>query len=340
MIEVLSSADPEVFELCRAEERRQADKIRLIPSENYVSKAVLEASSSVFTNKYSEGYPGKRYYEGQEFVDPLEQLAIDRAKALFGAAARQRAALLGLAREPGRLPRLPEARRQGDGAGAADGRPPDARLERVDHRQVLHVGAVRRPQGHRPHRLRRGPRPGQEGAPRAAVGRRHRVLAHVGLRDHGVDRARGRRPLLRRHRPHRRADRGRRAPVAGAARRRGHDHHAQDAARPARRHDPVPRRTRAGHRPRGVPRPAGRPARAHHRGARGGAARGGRSRPSRITRSNVVSKRARARGGADGARLRRRLGRHRQPPDPDRPHQQERPGQDRGRARWTRRGSS
>jgi glycine hydroxymethyltransferase len=85
MIDLLSSADPEVYELCRAEERRQADKIRLIPSENYVSKAVLAASSSVFTNKYSEGYPGKRYYEGQEFVDPLEQLTIDRAKALFGA---------------------------------------------------------------------------------------------------------------------------------------------------------------------------------------------------------------------------------------------------------------
>jgi glycine hydroxymethyltransferase len=86
MIDVLKSSDPEVFELCRAEEKRQADKIRLIPSENYVSKAVLEASSSVFTNKYSEGYPGKRYYEGQDFVDPLEQLTIDRAKALFGAA--------------------------------------------------------------------------------------------------------------------------------------------------------------------------------------------------------------------------------------------------------------
>ena len=86
MIDVLKSSDPEVFELCRTEERHQADKIRLIPSENYVSKAVLEASSSVFTNKYSEGYPGKRYYEGQDFVDPLEQLTIDRAKALFGAA--------------------------------------------------------------------------------------------------------------------------------------------------------------------------------------------------------------------------------------------------------------
>src|SRR5882724_5552406 len=82
----LSSEDPEVDELCRAEARRQAETIRLIPSENYVSKAVLEASSSVFTNKYSEGYPGKRYYEGQQMVDPLEELAIRRAKALFGAA--------------------------------------------------------------------------------------------------------------------------------------------------------------------------------------------------------------------------------------------------------------
>ncbi len=81
----LALADPDVFELCRAEERRQADKIRLIPSENYVSKAVLEASASVFTNKYSEGYPRKRYYEGQQFVDPLEELAQQRACALFGA---------------------------------------------------------------------------------------------------------------------------------------------------------------------------------------------------------------------------------------------------------------
>jgi glycine hydroxymethyltransferase len=84
--EALKAGDPETYELCRAEERRQGEKIRLIPSENYVSKAVLEASASVFTNKYSEGYPGKRYYEGQQYVDPLEELAIGRAKALFGAA--------------------------------------------------------------------------------------------------------------------------------------------------------------------------------------------------------------------------------------------------------------
>jgi glycine hydroxymethyltransferase len=83
--EPLSVSDPRVHELVRAEERRQADKIRLIPSENYVSRAVLEASGSVFTNKYSEGYAQKRYYEGQQNVDPLESLAQERACALFGA---------------------------------------------------------------------------------------------------------------------------------------------------------------------------------------------------------------------------------------------------------------
>jgi glycine hydroxymethyltransferase len=83
--EPLSVADPKVLELVRAEERRQTDKIRLIPSENYVSRAVLEATGSVFTNKYSEGYAGKRYYEGQQFVDPLETLAQERACSLFGA---------------------------------------------------------------------------------------------------------------------------------------------------------------------------------------------------------------------------------------------------------------
>ncbi len=83
--EPLSASDPEVARLVRAEECRQAEKIRLIPSENYVSRAVLEASGSVFTNKYSEGYAGKRYYEGQQNVDPLESLAQGRACSLFGA---------------------------------------------------------------------------------------------------------------------------------------------------------------------------------------------------------------------------------------------------------------
>lgn len=81
----LGVVDPEVADLIQAEERREYEKIRLIPSENYVSKAVLEATGSVLTNKYSEGYPGKRYYEGQQVIDPLETLTVQRAKALFGA---------------------------------------------------------------------------------------------------------------------------------------------------------------------------------------------------------------------------------------------------------------
>jgi glycine hydroxymethyltransferase len=83
--EALRGTDPEIADLIRAEERRESDKIRLIPSENYVSHAVLAATGSVLTNKYSEGYPGRRYYEGQQIVDPIESLAIERAEALFGA---------------------------------------------------------------------------------------------------------------------------------------------------------------------------------------------------------------------------------------------------------------
>ncbi|GAA1254479.1 serine hydroxymethyltransferase [Sphaerisporangium rubeum] len=80
----LSHVDPEIAELITAEERRQADTVKLIPSENYVSRAVLEATGTVLTNKYSEGYAGKRYYEGQQVIDQIETLAIERAKSLFG----------------------------------------------------------------------------------------------------------------------------------------------------------------------------------------------------------------------------------------------------------------
>src|SRR5438309_3472243 len=81
----LAADDPEIAELIVAEERRQRDKIRLIPSENYVSSGVLAATGSVLTNKYSEGYPGRRYYEGQQLIDPIETLAQERARALFQA---------------------------------------------------------------------------------------------------------------------------------------------------------------------------------------------------------------------------------------------------------------
>ena len=81
----LAEIDPDIANLIAQEERRQARSIRLIASENYVSSAVLAATGSVLTNKYSEGYPGKRYYEGQSVIDQVENLAVERAKALFGA---------------------------------------------------------------------------------------------------------------------------------------------------------------------------------------------------------------------------------------------------------------
>jgi glycine hydroxymethyltransferase len=83
MATALEKCDPQIFELVREEEYRQNASVRLIPSENYVSKAVREASSSWLTNKYAEGYPGKRYYEGQQVTDQVETLARERAKKLF-----------------------------------------------------------------------------------------------------------------------------------------------------------------------------------------------------------------------------------------------------------------
>src|SRR6266704_6027330 len=80
----VASTDPQIAELIEAEASRQFTKLRMIASENYVSTAVLEAAGSVLTNKYSEGYAGRRYYEGQQFIDPIERLAAQRAEAVFG----------------------------------------------------------------------------------------------------------------------------------------------------------------------------------------------------------------------------------------------------------------
>ena len=84
-LSVLRQQDPEVAEALANEARRQRDWIELIASENYVSEAVLEAQGSIFTNKYAEGYPGRRYYGGCQYMDVVETLAIERAKQLFGA---------------------------------------------------------------------------------------------------------------------------------------------------------------------------------------------------------------------------------------------------------------
>src|SRR4051794_17539552 len=80
----LARTDPAVARLVEDEARRQRDSIRLIASENYASRAVIEATSNVLTNKYSEGYPGKRYYQGQQYIDQIEELAIERPSRVFG----------------------------------------------------------------------------------------------------------------------------------------------------------------------------------------------------------------------------------------------------------------
>src|SRR5579862_8579185 len=84
--QLLQDFDPAIAQVLTDEKRRQEEHIELIASENYVSPEVLQAQGSVLTNKYAEGYPGKRYYGGCEYVDIAEQLAIDRVKKLFGAA--------------------------------------------------------------------------------------------------------------------------------------------------------------------------------------------------------------------------------------------------------------
>src|SRR5580700_3930312 len=81
----LAESDPEIARLIVEENRLENDKVRLIASENYASRAVMEATGSILTNKYSEGYAHKRYYEGQQVVDQVEELAIERLKRLFGA---------------------------------------------------------------------------------------------------------------------------------------------------------------------------------------------------------------------------------------------------------------
>src|ERR1700692_1018745 len=81
----LQQADPDIYQAIQNEERRQQDGLEMIASENYTSAAVMQAQGSVLTNKYAEGYPGRRYYGGCEFVDVAERLAIERLGKLFGA---------------------------------------------------------------------------------------------------------------------------------------------------------------------------------------------------------------------------------------------------------------
>src|SRR5881409_1191172 len=95
---LVEQTDPEIFAAIQRENQRQEEHIELIASENYASPAVMAAQGSQLTNKYAEGYPGKRYYGGCEYVDIVEQLAIDRIKQLFGDVDILAAAVVALAR--------------------------------------------------------------------------------------------------------------------------------------------------------------------------------------------------------------------------------------------------
>ena len=306
--------DPEIFRLIKEEEQYQVETVRLIPSENYTSRAVMEATGSVLANKYCEGYPGKRYYEGQRNVDADRDARASSARRRCSASstrtcsrtpARRRtsrctSALL----EPGDTIMglsLPHGGHLTHGWTAsatskfwnAVRYEVDATTHLIDYDEVRAMALARAPAHHRR--------------------RRDGVPAPVRLRGVRRDRARGRRLLPRRHLAHRRPDRRRRAPGPGAVRRRRHDDDAQDAARPARRDDPVQGRARRGDRQGRLPRPAGRPAREHDRRRRRRAEGSGDAGVPRV-RPPDRRQREGARGRAARARLRPDHRRHRQPP--------------------------
>ena len=261
--------DTELFELLDRELERQNTTLQLIASENFTSPAVLEATGSVLTNKYTEGYPGKRYYGGNVFIDEVEDLARDRAKELFGAehanvqphsGANANIAVYLAMLEPGDKVM---GMSLDHGGHLTHGSPVNVsgRLydfvaygvtpsdERLDYDQI------------RDRALRERPKMIIAGA-----------TAYPRIIDPGAaarDRRRGRRAVDVRRRAHRGLDRRWRASESGSVRRHRHLHHAQDVARAAWRLHPLPKRARAGDRQGDVPRSAGRSARTRHRGQGG-----------------------------------------------------------------------
>jgi len=152
----IEQQDPEVWQAIQGERRRQQDGLEMIASENYTSPAVLAAQGSVLTNKYAEGYPGKRYYGGCEFVDVAERLAIERALKLFGA---ERANVQPHSGAQANMSVYLAALRPGDTILAMD----LAHGGHLTHGmraqflgQILQYRRLRRRQGQRAHRLRSG----------------------------------------------------------------------------------------------------------------------------------------------------------------------------------------
>ena len=233
----LAQADPEVAAALDQETLRQHEGLEMIASENFVSEAVLEAAGSIFTNKYAEGYPGRRYYGGCEYADVVENLARDRARQLFGgehinvqphSGSQANASAYAAVLQPGdtilgldlshgghlthghRLSFSGKLYRTTFYHVRRD-------TETIDYDEMEAVAIAGKAEGH--HR------------------RRQRLSAPVGFCAHAPDRRQSGRNLRLRHGAHCRPGCRRRASFARSARADHHDHHAQNAARPARRPD-------------------------------------------------------------------------------------------------------
>ena len=303
----LAQSDPEIAAAIANETTRQAEGLELIASENFVSTAVLEAAGSVMTNKYAEGYPGKRYYGGCEFVDVAETLAIARAKALFGAdhvnvqphsGAQANMAVYLTLLKPGDVVL---GMNLAHGGHLTHGHPlnfsgklytivpygvrqDDERLDYEEFERLAHE--------HKPKMIIAGASAYSRvfdfermGKVARAVGAPLMVdMAHIAGLVAG-----GQHP----------------SPVP-------HHHHTQDAARSAWRHGDVPRTVRQGSRPHGIPRRAGRSAHAHHRGQGSVLPRSGNAGVRRIPTATGRQREALVRGHGCG-RLPHCQRRHRQP---------------------------
>ena len=285
LLHPLAAVDPEIAEAIANEEARQADGLELIASENFVSRAILEAQGSVLTNKYAEGYPGKRYYGGCEFVDVAESLAIARAKALFGAdhanvqphsGAQANLAVYFAAVKPGDTVL---GMNLAHGGHLTHGHPLNysGQLYRIvpygvrpDDERIDYEELERLAHAHKPKMI--------------VVG----ASAYPRIIDFARIHARGAGRRLHRdggHGAHRGARGHRAPPQPRALRRLRHLHHPQDASRAPRGAHPLPRGAREGSGSRGVPRRAGRAVDAR-RGRQGRLLQAGDgARRSRNTRS-------------------------------------------------------
>ena len=310
----LAEADPEIASAIRDELHRQNSGLELIASENFVSRAILEAAGSVFTNKYAEGYPGRRYYGGCEHVDVVERAAIARAKALFGAehanvqphsGAQANLSVYFALLQPGDTVL---GMNLAHGGHLTHGHPLNfsGKLytivpygvrrddERIDYDELDRLADAHKPKmimvgaSAYPRIIDFAPHPRRGRARRRRCGHRHG--AH-------------RRPHCRGH-----------SPESGAAFRFRNDDDAQDVERTARRDDPVPRAICHGSRQERVPRSSRRTARACHRGQGRLFERSGGAGLCHLPAPDY-GKRDKARERALGRRIPSRERRHRQSPD-------------------------